>query len=85
MTGNVEQEFAVAAGVAKLVFRRATKRNATKNEGACVESKFLLAVLSLFSDEFDRFQMLGLRWLIPIAERAGDSERWNRGANPSVV
>ena len=60
MTGDVEEELAIAAGVAKLGFGRPTKRNATKNERAGVEGKFLLAVVSLFTDKLDGFQMLQL-------------------------
>ena len=60
MGGDCEEESAVAAGMAKLAFRRATKRNATEDERTGAKGEFLLAVFSLFADDLDGIQMLQL-------------------------
>lgn len=57
MTGDFEKEFAVAAEVDEFLLARTAKRDAIEIKRTGVIRKFLLAVVPLFADESDGFEL----------------------------
>jgi hypothetical protein len=51
VTGDIEKESAVAAGMSELGTGRAAKRNAAQDEGPDIEGELLIAILPLLANE----------------------------------
>lgn len=58
MTGDFEKELAVATKVGEFLLERAANRNAAQDKRPGVIGKFLFAVIALFADESDGFELL---------------------------
>jgi hypothetical protein len=57
VTGDIEEELAIASGVSELVFWWAAQGDTTKDERSGMVGKFLRAVLSRLTDEADGFEL----------------------------
>ena len=57
MTCDLQKELSVVPGVNELVPRRATEGDAAQNERAGIVGELLVAVVTFFSDNGDRFEM----------------------------
>jgi len=55
---NLEKEFAVAADVRSGISRRASQGKAAQDERASMKRELLRAVLTLFANELDGFELL---------------------------
>jgi len=57
MTRDLQKELSVVPGVDEPALWRATEGDATQNEGAGIVGELLVAVVTFFSDNGDRFEM----------------------------